>query len=359
MEALHSYPEQLYTDALALLKHMISIPSFSREEQGTAEALAHFLRSRGIHPERKGNNLWVKNRYFDPSLPTLLLNSHHDTVKPNAGYTLPPFAATEQDGKLYGLGSNDAGGAVVCLLAVFLYYYEQQDLAYNMVWAATAEEEISGRNGIESVLDSLGPIAFAIVGEPTEMQMAIAEKGLMVVDCTVQGKAGHAARNEGDNAIIKAMDDIRWFSTYRFPRTSETLGDIHMNVTMINGGIQHNVVPDLCNFTVDIRTTDAYSYEELLEIIRSNVSCTVTPRSLRLKPSAISKEHPLVAAANETGIATFSSATMSDQALMPFPSVKIGPGSSSRSHAADEYIYTSELKEGIAIYLRLISQIQL
>ncbi|WP_439882875.1 M20 family metallo-hydrolase [Pontibacter sp. MBLB2868] len=350
-------PEELYTQALALLQKLIATPSFSKEEAGTAAILNEFLKKKGITVHQELNNIWAFNRYYDKAKPTLLLNSHHDTVKPNAGYTRDPFAATIESGKLFGLGSNDAGGCLVSLMATFLHFYERQDLKYNLVLAATAEEEISGRNGIELILPRLGNIAAAIVGEPTEMHLAIAEKGLLVLDCVAKGKAGHAAREEGVNAIYAALPDIEWFKSYRFEKESEHLGPVKMTVSLINAGTQHNVVPDTCHFTVDVRLTDAYSMEEVLEVIKQHVKADVTPRSTRLKPSAIPKHHPLVQAGIELGRKTYGSPTTSDQALLPVPSLKMGPGFSGRSHMADEYIYLHEIEEGISLYIKLLEKV--
>lgn len=349
--------DQLATDSLNLLKALIAIPSLSKAEEGTAALLEGFFSSHGIPVQRKVNNIWAYNLHFDPLKPTILLNSHHDTVKPNMGYTRDPFSADVEEGKLYGLGSNDAGGALVSLIAVFRHFYAATDLRYNLCLAATAEEEISGLNGIELIIPDLGKLDFALVGEPTEMHLAIAEKGLMVLDCTATGKAGHAAREEGDNAIYKAIKDIEWFRTFRFPLESEVFGPVKMAVTIINSGSQHNVVPATCTFTVDVRVTDVYTMEEVLKIIRSNVSCEVKPRSLRLKPSSIDKSHPIVQAGIALGRETYGSPTTSDQALLSIPSLKIGPGDSGRSHMADEYIYTGEIKEGISIYKTLLNKI--
>jgi acetylornithine deacetylase len=303
------------------------------------------------------NNIWVKNRHFDPDKPTILLNSHHDTVRPNSGYTRDPFKPEIIDGKLYGLGSNDAGGPLVSLIATFLHYYDREDLAYNLILAATAEEEISGTNGIESIWSSLTPVDFAIVGEPTLCGMATAEKGLMVLDCVAKGKPGHAAREEGINAIYEAMDDIEWVRTYRFPEVSETLGEMKMTVTIINAGRQHNVVPAECSFTIDVRVTDKYTLEETLEIIRANLKSAVTPRSMRMRPSGIDMNHPLVQSARKLGLTLYGSPTTSDQALIPVPSVKMGPGDSARSHSADEFIFVDEINQGIATYIRLLDNV--
>ena len=346
--------EKLYSEALALLQELISTPSFSREEEKTATLLAEFLKGQGVEVHQHLHNVWAFNRHYNPKLPTLLLNSHHDTVKPNAGYTRNPFEPVIEEGKLFGLGSNDAGGCLVSLIATFLHFYEREDLQYNLVLAATAEEEISGRNGIESILPKLGAVDAALVGEPTEMHLAVAEKGLLVLDCVAKGKAGHAAREEGINAIYEALADIRWFHTYRFEKESAFLGPVKMSVTMVQAGTQHNVVPDTCSFTVDVRLTDAYSMEEVLETVRQHVKAEVTPRSTRLKPSSIPLQHPLVQAGMGLGRKTYGSPTTSDQALLPVPSLKMGPGFSGRSHMADEFIYLQEIKEGIELYIHLL-----
>ncbi|MBY0244260.1 MAG: M20 family metallo-hydrolase [Sphingobacteriaceae bacterium] len=349
--------ETLQKEALDLLKNLISISSFSKEENKTADLIFDFLSKKGIDAKRKLNNVWAFNQYFDAKKPTILLNSHHDTVKPNPGYTRNPFTPTVEDGKLFGLGSNDAGGCLVSLISTFLYFYNQKDLNYNLCLAATAEEEISGTNGIELILPELGELDFAIVGEPTEMNLAIAEKGLMVVDCVAHGKAGHAAREEGENAIYKALKDIEWFRNYQFPKISKSFGAVKMSVTIINAGSQHNVVPATCNFTVDIRVTDAYTNEEVIEIIRQHVSCEVIPRSTRLKPSSIPIHHPIVQAGIALGKTTYGSPTTSDQALLNIPSLKMGPGFSGRSHMADEYIFIKEIETGIEDYIHLLTHI--
>ena len=349
--------EQLYEQAVELLKQLIVIPSFSREENLTADLIEKFLNERGVITQRKINNIWAQNKYYDAAKPTILLNSHHDTVKPNSGYTRDPFAATVEDGKLYGLGSNDAGGCLVSLILTFLYYYEQTDLKYNLVLATTAEEEISGVNGLELIIPELGKLDFGIVGEPTLTQLAIAEKGLMVLDCVAHGKSGHAAREEGVNAIYEAINDINWFRSFRFPVESEVFGPVKMSVTIINAGSQHNVVPATCTYTVDVRVTDAYRNEEVLEIIRSHVKSEVTPRSIRLKPSKIDKDHPIVQAGLALGRTTYGSPTTSDQSLLDIPSLKVGPGDSGRSHTADEFIYLDEIREGIALYIGMLKSI--
>jgi len=349
--------ETLFQQAVELLQQLISIPSFSKEEDKTADAIEQFMQQRGITMHRKLNNLWAWNKHFDAGKPTILLNSHHDTVKPNSGYTRDPFEAKIEDGKLYGLGSNDAGGCLVSLISTFLYFYDKADLKYNFCLATTAEEEISGVNGLELIIPELGELDFGIVGEPTLMQLAIAEKGLMVLDCTTYGKAGHAAREEGENAIYKALPDIEWFRTFKFPKESEVFGPVKMSVTIINSGSQHNVVPASCVFTVDVRVTDAYRNEEVLEIIRQHVNCEVKPRSIRLKPSSIDKNHPIVQAGIALGRTTYGSPTTSDQSLLDIQSIKVGPGDSARSHTADEFVYLDEIREGIELYVKMLEQI--
>ncbi|MGV3762821.1 M20 family metallo-hydrolase [Parapedobacter sp.] len=349
--------EKLTQDSTHLLRDLIRIPSFSKEENQTADTIERFLQQRGIRTFRKMNNVWAYNKFFDTNKPTILLNSHHDTVKPNTGYTRNPFSPDMADGKLYGLGSNDAGGCLVSLVATFLHFYAREGLRYNFCIAATAEEEISGTNGLELVIPDLGPLDFAIVGEPTLMQLAVAERGLMVLDCTAHGKAGHAAREEGDNAIYKALKDIEWFTSYRFPKESDEFGAIKMSVTVIHAGSQHNVVPATCEFVVDIRVTDAYRNEEVLAIIREHVSCEVKPRSVRLKPSSIPKDHPVVQAGLALGRTTYGSPTTSDQALLDIPSLKLGPGDSARSHMADEFIHLDEIGEGIALYINILDRV--
>ncbi len=345
---------QLTDKAVELLKQLIATPSFSKEEQKTASLIETFLKAEGIPVQRSGNNVWAVNRHYDPMRPTLLLNSHHDTVRPNPGYTRDPFSPSIEGDTLFGLGSNDAGGPLVSLVSTFIYFYAKENIPVNLVLAATAEEEISGTNGIESICKLLPKIDYAIVGEPTKMEAAIAEKGLLVLDCVAHGKAGHAARDEGDNAIYNAIKDIEWFRTYEFPKVSERLGKVKMSVTIIQAGQAHNQVPADCRFTVDIRVTEQYTLEEVLDIVRKNVRSTVTPRSLRIRPSGISTDHPLVKAAVKCGLKQYGSPTSSDQALIPVPSVKIGPGDSARSHSADEYILISEVREGIKGYIQLI-----
>jgi acetylornithine deacetylase len=353
----HLKQTTLPADALALLKRLIATPSFSREEDQTARHIEAFFQEKKILFERLKNNVWAKNRYFDPAKPTLLLNSHHDTVKPNPSWTLNPFEPLEQDEKLFGLGSNDAGGCLVSLLSTFAWFYDRPDMGYNIVMAATAEEEISGRDGLELLLPELPPISFAIVGEPTEMELAIAEKGLLVLDCTAHGISGHAARNEGENAIYKAIQDINWLTTYQFPKVSPTLGAIKLSVTIINAGTQHNVVPDTCTFTIDVRVTEQYTLEEVIETIQANIQSDVKPRSIRLKPSSIPADHPIVQAGLALGRHTYGSPTTSDQAVLNCPSLKCGPGHSGRSHSADEFIYLREITEGVTGYIQMLEQV--
>lgn len=348
---------QLFEESLALLKSLIQTCSFSREEKETSEIIAQFFSEKGIIPHRKGNNVWVYNQWYSADKPTILLNSHHDTVKPNTGYLRDPFSPDVVDGKLYGLGSNDAGGCLVSLIATFLHFYDRTDLKYNFCLAASAEEEISGLNGIECIISDLGPLDFAIVGEPTLMDLAIAEKGLMVLDCTAHGVAGHAARDEGENALYKAIADIDWFRSYKFDRVSSKLGPIKMSVTMIQCGSQHNVVPATCDYVVDVRTTDVYSNEETLAIIKQHVQSDVKARSTRLNSSSIPEDHPLVLSAISLGKKTYGSPTMSDQALLRIPSVKLGPGFSGRSHMADEFIFLDEIRSGIDDYICILEKI--
>lgn len=349
---------KLQEEAIALLKNLIATPSFSREEDKTSELLERFFLEKNIHSKKHLYNVWVENKFFDSSKPTLLLNSHHDTVKPNSQYIRDPFKPDIEDGKLYGLGSNDAGGCLVSLIATFLYFYEKENLKYNLILAASAEEEISGANGIEVLLKELGQIDCAIVGEPTQMQMAVAERGLMVLDCVAKGKAGHAARKEGDNAIYKAIKDINWFTSHKFPKVSELLGPVNMDATVIETNNKaHNVVPAECKFVVDIRVNELYTFEDLMEVIKENIQSEVKARSFRLRSTSIALDHPLVKAGSKLERSYYGSPTTSDKALMSFPALKMGPGDSGRSHSADEYIYVDEIKEGIALYIKLLEEI--
>lgn len=349
-------------DAVALLQQLIAIPSLSKEEGKTAVCIENFLKERGISVHRVLNNLWASNKNADVSLPTILLNSHHDTVPANSAYTHDPHLPFIKEGKLYGLGSTDAGASLVSLAAAFIYFYDAVDLPFNIVFAASAEEEISGTDGIEKLFEDVKfadffkqPGCFAIVGEPTQLELAIAEKGLMVLDCEAHGKAGHAARNEGDNALYKALDAINWFRHYRFDKISPLLGEVKMTVTSIHTQNKaHNVVPAHCSFTVDIRVTELYTHEEVLDTIKQNIDVEVKPRSTRLKSSAIDMNHPVVKAGIHLGKRTYGSPTASDQALIPLPSLKCGPGFSGQSHSADEFVAVSDIEEGIRFYVQLL-----
>jgi acetylornithine deacetylase len=342
-----------------LLKSLIAVPSLSKSEQDAALLIRQFLDHSGIKYDMKNNNTWAKNLDWKDGLPVILLNSHIDTVKPASGYTRDPFSPDVENGILYGLGSNDAGGALVTLLAVYMHFNQNGNLPFNLIYAATAEEEISGMNGLASILNELGPLDLAIVGEPTQMQLAIAEKGLMVLDCTAYGRSGHAAREEGENAIYKAIADIEKLRNYRFEKTSDILGAVKMSVTIINAGTQHNVVPDTCSFTVDVRTNEYYSNQEAFSIIETLIDSEVKPRSFRLNSSGISVDHPIVQRGINLGLSYYGSPTTSDQAVIPFPSVKIGPGDSARSHTADEFILISEIEEGFRIYVDLLTDLSI
>ena len=347
----------LQDDAIQLLKELIEIPSFSKEEDKTAALIETFLKTRGVEVRRDKNNVWAKNKKFNDTRPTILLNSHHDTVKPNQGYTLDPFSPIEKDGKLFGLGSNDAGGCLVSLIATFLYYYDKSSLQYNFIFAATAEEEISGKDGVESLLPHLPAIDCAIVGEPTQLNLAVAERGFMVLDCIAHGKAGHAARNEGDNAIYKAMKDIEWLNTFSFEKVSALLGAVKLNVTSIETENKaHNVVPAECRFVVDVRVNELYSMDEVIDTIQTNIQSEVKPRSTRLRSTSIAIDHPLVQSGIKLGKTYYGSPTTSDKALMNFPALKMGPGDSARSHTADEFIFIDEIKQGIETYIQLLNQ---
>ncbi len=345
-------------EALSLLQNLIQTPSFSREEEHTAAHIQDFFNKKNIPTQRQGNNIWTKNLHYTEGLPTILLNSHHDTVKPVKGWQRDPFAPDVVDGKLYGLGSNDAGGALVSLIAAFCHFYDKK-LPYNLILAATAEEEISGANGISSILSELGKIDVGIVGEPTLMQMAVAEKGLMVVDGIAHGKAGHAARDEGINALYIALDDIQILRGYAFEKKSDMLGTVKVSITQIEAGTQHNVVPDTCKFVIDIRSNECYSNQEIYEILEKKVQSELKPRSVRLNSSKIDLKHPLILRGYDLGLTHYGSPTLSDQALMPFQTLKIGPGDSARSHTADEYIHVHEIEDGIDIYIKLLSDLNI
>lgn len=349
---------QLQQDAISLLKELIATPSFSKEEEQTAGILCRFLGERDIVHTRVGNNVFALNKYYDAAKPGILLNSHHDTVKPDKGYTFDPFLPFEKEGKLFGLGSNDAGGCLVSLISTFLYYYDKQDTKYNVVFAASAEEEISGVNGIELVLPYLGKIDCGIVGEPTKLEMAVAERGLMVIDCVAEGHSGHAARNEGENALYKAVDDINWIRNYKFEKVSPLLGESRLTATVISTeNVQHNVVPSQCKFVLDVRVNELYTFDEILDALQNNLKSKFKPRTTRMKSTSITLDHPLVLAGIKLGKGYYGSPTTSDKALMPFSTLKMGPGDSARSHTADEYVYIDEIKEGIETYIKLVEQI--
>jgi acetylornithine deacetylase len=343
-------------EIIKLLQQLIATQSFSKEEDKTADIIELFFKKQNIPTQRKGNNVWAKKAHYTEGLPTILLNSHHDTVKPVKAWTHDPFSPNVKDGKLFGLGSNDAGGALVSLIAVFCKFYKQK-LPYNLIIAATAEEEISGANGIASILNDLGKIDVGIVGEPTLMQMAVAEKGLMVIDGYAHGRAGHAAREEGINAIYVAMEDIETIRHFNFEKESAFLGKVKLSVTQIEAGTQHNVVPDVCKFVIDVRSNECYTNEEIYEILQKRVKSKLKPRSFRLNSSKIDLNHPLILRGHQLGLTHYGSPTLSDQALMPFDTLKIGPGDSARSHTADEFIYVKEIEEGIALYEKLLENL--
>ncbi len=349
----------LTEQAIALLERLIQTQSFSSEEEGTAKLIEAWFETKNIPYERENNNIWAYNKHFSDEKPTILLNSHHDTVKPNGNYTNDPFDAFTKDGKLYGLGSNDAGGCLVSLIATFTYLYECEDMQYNLVMTATAEEESSGPLGLKSILKHLKNVSFGIVGEPTLMQLAIAEKGLLVLDVSIKGTASHAAHPNDDNSIYNALPVIDWFQQYEFEKDSEVLGKVKMTVTQVSAGNQHNVVPSHCDLVVDIRVNDKYGNQEVLDIVRDAMpaNVTVTPRSLHLQSSSIPKEHPIVLSGIQLGRSTYGSPTLSDQSVLSCPSLKLGPGDSTRSHSADEYIYVDEIKQGIALYIQIIEGI--
>lgn len=346
------------TDAIELLKKMISIPSFSREEGKVADLMVETLQKHGYTVSRKGNNVWAKSKDWDENKPVILLDAHIDTVRPNGNWDTDPFTPVVKDGKLFGLGSNDTGGSVVSMLTAFLHLTAKPQ-PYNLIWLASAEEENTGKGGIQSVLNELGHVDLALVGEPTGMQAAIAEKGLMVIDCVAKGKSGHAARNEGVNAIYEALPDVEWFRTYQFDKESPLLGKVKMTVTGINAGTLHNVVPAECKFMVDIRINEHYSNQEVFEIIKQHVKAEVLPRSFSLNSSSIPEDHPVVKRCKELGRITYGSPTTSNQAVIPFTSLKIGPGDSARSHTANEYIHLQEIEEGIDIFINLLDNCSL
>jgi len=339
---------------IQLLQSLIQTQSFSKEEDQAASLIRNFLNEKAISFQVKLNNTWARNQFWKEGLPVILLNSHIDTVRPANNWTKDPFGASIGGDYLFGLGSNDAGASLVTLLAVFIHFNQQENLPFNLIYAASAEEEISGLNGMESLVGELGKVDLAIVGEPTQMQMAIAEKGLMVLDCTAHGKSGHAARNEGENALYKAIADIQKLREYRFEKVSEVLGEVKLSVTQINAGSQHNVVPDRCSFVVDVRTNEHYSNQEVLKVVGNLIESEVVARSFRLNSSGISPNHPIVKRGAAIGLSSYGSPTTSDQAVMPFDSIKIGPGDSARSHTADEYVRISEIETGFRTYVALL-----
>ncbi len=345
--------EQYVSDAVELLKKLIATPSVSRNEKDAADIMEQTIRSYGFEPQREANNLWIIDPHYDESRPTLLLNAHIDTVKPVASWSRDPFSPDVEDGVLYGLGSNDCGGGLCSLLQIFRMLTEKPQ-SYNLIYLASAEEEVSGKDGITRALPLLPHINLAIVGEPTGMNPAVAEKGLMVLDVIAHGKSGHAARNEGVNAIYEALDDMRWIRDYKFEKVSEFLGPTKMTLTVVNAGTQHNVIPDKCTMLVDIRTNEFYDNEEVYEFIRQHLKSEVKAHSFRLKSSRIDPEHPLIKKCVAMGMKPFGSPTLSDQALMHFPSFKLGPGESSRSHSANEFIRISEIRDAIAKYETLL-----
>lgn len=345
--------EQYVSDAVELLKKLIATPSVSRNEKDAADIMEQTIRSYGFEPQREANNLWIIDPHYDESRPTLLLNAHIDTVKPVASWSRDPFSPDVEDGVLYGLGSNDCGGGLCSLLQIFRMLTEKPQ-SYNLIYLASAEEEVSGKDGITRALPLLPHIDLAIVGEPTGMNPAVAEKGLMVLDVIAHGKSGHAARNEGVNAIYEALDDMRWIRDYKFEKVSEFLGPTKMTLTVVNAGTQHNVIPDKCTMLVDIRTNEFYDNEEVYEFIRQHLKSEVKAHSFRLKSSRIDPEHPLIRKCVTMGMKPFGSPTLSDQALMHFPSFKLGPGESSRSHSANEFIRISEIRDAIAKYETLL-----
>lgn len=350
--------EKLTENAISLLKNLIETQSFSSEEENTAILIEGWFLENEIPFQRTKNNVWATNKHFDKSKPTLLLNSHHDTVYPNSAYTNDPFKAIIKDGKLYGLGSNDAGGCLVSLLATFTHFYAQENLKYNLVIVASAEEESSGSNGLNSMLPIIPNIDVAIVGEPTLMNLAVAEKGLVVFDAVVEGTPSHAAHPNNNNSIYNAIEVLQWFKDFKFDKPSEALGDVKMTVTQINAGSQHNVVPAHVDLVIDVRVNDAYSNQEIANILQKKSPCTsITPRSLRLNSSAISTNHDLVKAGIAIGRQTYGSPTLSDQSVLTCQSLKLGPGDSTRSHSADEFIYLAEIEEGIEIYVELLNRV--
>ncbi len=347
--------DTLTAQATELLKELIATESFSKQESNTADLIADWLNGFDIPTKRIGNNVYAFNKYFDEDKPNLLLNSHHDTVKPNASYTLNPFEPVVKEGKLYGLGSNDAGGCLVSLLATFVHFYEKEHTNHNLIMVASAEEEIAGDMSLRAVLPKIPEIDVAIVGEPTQMAMAISEKGLVVFDAVVKGTPSHAAHPNEDNAIYKAAEVLDWFKDYSFEKVSPTLGEVKVTVTQISAGSQHNVVPSEVELVIDVRVNDCYSNQEVSDILKANAPCKLEPRSLNLSSSNIDPDHDLVKSGLQLGLATYGSPTLSDQAALSCPSMKLGPGDSLRSHTADEFIYLEEIENGISIYIELLN----
>jgi len=349
--------EELAENAVKLLKKLIATPSMSRDEYNASLIIEGFFNEHQLTVNRFKNNIWATNKHFDAGKPSILLNTHHDTVKPNKAYTLDPFIPVEKDGKLFGLGSNDAGASLVAMAQTFLYFYEAEDLTHNLVIALTAEEEISGLDGIEALFPQLPNVELAIVGEPTKMNLAIAEKGLLVIDGEMLGTPSHAAHPNDDNAIVKCMKDLQNILGFKFPKVSDYLGEVKVTLSVLNAGTQHNVVPEKCNFTLDVRVTDEYSNREVFEIIQSQMKSKLTSRSFRLNSSKIDVNHPFVRAGLALGRTTYGSPTSSDQVIIPCTSVKLGPGDSLRSHTADEFVYIDEIREGIDVYIKILEKV--
>ncbi len=349
----------MYNKYIELLKTLISTQSFSREEENAAKVMRDFLKNENIPFETNKHNTWAYCKHYSKNKPTILLDSHIDTVRPVKGYTNDPFSPIEKGDQLFGLGSNDAGGPLVSLLATFVHFYERKDLPFNLIYGASAEEEVSGTEGMQILINEVAPVDFAIIGEPTKMELAIAEKGLLVLDCFAHGKSGHAARDEGENALYKALDDIEILRNYQFEKKSEVLGEVKISVTQIEAGSQHNVVPDVCHFVVDVRTNEHYSNKEAADVLDKLIKSEVKPRSFRLNSSGISMEHPFARLVKSKGINIYGSPTTSDQAIISCPSVKMGPGDSARSHTANEFIYKSEIIAGIDRYIHLLEELKL
>ena len=354
LKSSYKMKKELKEKAVDLLKDLISIKSFSGMEDKTANRIEKWFLDNKIDYKRTNNNVWAKNKFYDPNKPTLLLNSHHDTVRPNSAYTKNPYKAEIEDGKLFGLGSNDAGGALVSLIALFTFYYDYDNLKYNIIIAATGEEEVAGKNGLSSLIPKLPKIDLAIVGEPTEMNLAIAERGLIVFDGVINGEPSHAAHENHDSSIMKLPKILNWFNNFSFDKKSDLLGPVKITVTQVEAGVQHNVVPAKVNLVIDVRVNDMYSNEEISEILIEKAPCKLTPRSLRLGSSSINKDHELIKSGIKLGRKTYGSPTLSDQASLNCPSLKMGPGLSKRSHTANEYIYINEIKEGIEIYIEML-----